>query len=70
MSKQNFARVVTRWADGEQVQFRVSNSGSAYGSKNDWHAMDNPWFDDNFDYRVISDVELLNLYAKMHDGED
>ena len=32
----------------------------------DWHSIDNPWIDDN----VAEEVERLNLYQKMYNGED
>jgi hypothetical protein len=32
----------------------------------DWHPIDNPWIDQ----RVLSEIERLNLYQRMHNGED
>lgn len=68
--RQSFARVVSRWADGEPMEFRVRPGAIDYGSTNTWHKMDNPWFDHNFDYRIVSEVEKLNIMAAMHEGYD
>ena len=32
-----------------------------------WCPMDNPWHEEHC---ALSEIERLNLYARMHDGED
>jgi hypothetical protein len=34
----------------------------------EWQPLDNPWLD--HDPRIVSDIEKLNLMAKMHEGDD
>lgn len=70
MSKHEFARAVDCWADGNRIEFRVKPNKTKYGSTNDWHAMDNPWFDNNFEYRVLDEVEKLNMMAAIYEGDD
>lgn len=68
--RQSFARVVSRWAEGEEMQFKVRPGATPYGSSDDWHPMENPWFHPNFTYRVLSEVEKLNVMSEMHEGYD
>lgn len=70
MDKRDFARVIDRWADGEEIEFRVKPTEDGYGSANEWHSMDNPWFDGNFEYRVLSEIERLNVYSRIYEGDD
>jgi len=58
-------------AEGKKLEFRVKPGATTYGSTSDWYPCDNPDFHHNFEYRVIDDkVEILNLMAKMHEGDD
>lgn len=73
MSKQQFARAVSSWADGKPMEFRVAPGSTDYGSSDKWHPMDNPWYGENFQYRIgvpLSEVERLNLMSAMHEGDD
>lgn len=73
MSKQQFARVVSGWADGKPMEFRVEPGSIQYGSANSWHPMDNPWYGENFQYRIrtpLTEIEKLNVIAAMHEGSD
>lgn len=67
--KKEFAQVVQDWSDGKDVQFKVRPGATPYGSSDDWHPMENPWFHPNFTYRKLSEVEKLNLMAAMHEGD-
>ena len=68
--KQAFARAVSRWADGDELQFRVTPGATNYGSSNQWHSMKRPEFHPNFSYRAVSEVEKLNIMAAMQEGYD
>ena len=51
--KQSFARVVSRWAKGDRMQFRVDPTRSTYGSSFPWHDMREPKYMPNFQYRAL-----------------
>jgi len=50
---QGFARAVTRWANGDRMQFRVDPTTATYGSNHPWHDMGEPKFMPNFQYRAL-----------------
>lgn len=68
--KQSFARAVSRWAGGDELQFRVTPGATNYGSSNDWHTMTQPEFHPNYSYRAVGEVEKLNIMAAIHEGYD
>ena len=68
--RQSFARAVSRWADGDELQFRVTPGATNYGSIDQWHPMERPEFHPNFSYRTVGEVEKLNIMAAIHEGYD
>lgn len=51
-------------ADAHQQDQNVSKFVNQDGST--WHSIENPWIDQ----RIMSEIERLNLYQRMHNGED
>ena len=54
----------TEMADAHQHDQEVSKFVNQ--DESTWHSIDNPWID----RQIMSEIERLNLYQRMHNGED
>lgn len=72
------ADVIHAWAEGADIEFRVDQNKSNYGSEDVWRPCRDPDWHENFEYRIKHEpdpvlalaVARLNVLAKMHEDGD
>ena len=70
--------MIHAWAERAQIEFRVNQNKSNYGSEDVWRPCHNPDWHENFEYRIKQkpdpvlslEVARLNVLAKMHEDGD